>query len=86
MDRQESLIAQLRIDRKNDAPKRRRWPWVVLLAVLAIAAWTAISGGRPIMVETAEARAAASDENASVLDASGYVTARRHATYARTWG
>ena len=34
MDRQESLIAQLRIDRKNDAPKRRRWPWVGLLAVL----------------------------------------------------
>jgi RND family efflux transporter MFP subunit len=31
-------------------------------------------------VETAEARAAASDENASVLDASGYVTARRQAT------
>jgi multidrug efflux pump subunit AcrA (membrane-fusion protein) len=28
----------------------------------------------------AEARAAASDENASVLDASGYVTARRQAT------
>ncbi|MBK7043942.1 MAG: efflux RND transporter periplasmic adaptor subunit [Rhodanobacteraceae bacterium] len=80
MDRQESLIAQLRIDRKNDAPKRRRWPWFVLLAVLAIAAWIAISGGRPIMVETAEARAAASDENASVLDASGYVTARRQAT------
>jgi hypothetical protein len=37
MDRQDALIAQLRIDRKNAAPKRRRWPWIV--AVLALVAW-----------------------------------------------
>ena len=80
MDRQEALIAQLRIDRKNAAPKRRRWPWFVLMPVVAIGAWVAISGGRPVPVETAEARAVASDENTSVLDASGYVTARRQAT------
>ncbi|MBP7624115.1 MAG: efflux RND transporter periplasmic adaptor subunit, partial [Xanthomonadales bacterium] len=80
MDRQEALIAQLRIDRKSAAPKRRRWPWFVLMPVVAIGAWVAISGGRPVPVETAEARAVASDENTSVLDASGYVTARRQAT------
>ncbi len=80
MDRQEALISALRIDRKNAAPKRRRWPWLVAIVLLAIAAFVMMGRGRPILVETALARAAASDENASVLDASGYVTARRQAT------
>jgi RND family efflux transporter MFP subunit len=80
MDRQEALIAQLRIDRKNAAPKRRRWPWIGGFVAIAVAVAVALSGGRPVVVETAEARPAASDENASVLDASGYVTARRQAT------
>lgn len=80
MDRQDALIAQLRIDRKNAAPKRRRWPWLVAIVALVVLAFALLGGGRPITVETASARAAASDENASVLDASGYVTARRQAT------
>jgi RND family efflux transporter MFP subunit len=80
MDRQEALISQLRIDRKNAPPRRRRWPWIGGFVAIAIGVFVALSGGRPVAVETAEARAAASEENASVLDASGYVTARRQAT------
>jgi RND family efflux transporter MFP subunit len=80
MDRQESLISQLRIDRKNAPPKRRRWPWIGALVAILIGVLVALSGGRPVAVETAVARAAASEEHASVLDASGYVTARRQAT------
>ncbi|HWT16778.1 MAG TPA: efflux RND transporter periplasmic adaptor subunit [Patescibacteria group bacterium] len=80
MDRQEALISQLHIDRKGAPPKRRRWPWVLGLLVVAVVAFLMLSGGRPVSVEIAQARAAASDENASVLDASGYVTARRQAT------
>ena len=80
MDRQEALIAQLRIDRRQDAAPRRRWPWLVGIVVTLVVAAVFLSGGRPLPVETATARAAASDENASVLDASGYITARRQAT------
>ena len=80
MDQQEALIAQLRIDRKPVAPARRRWPWVAGFIAVAVGAFVALSGGRPLPVEIATARAAASDENASVLDASGYITARRQAT------
>jgi RND family efflux transporter MFP subunit len=80
MDRQEALISQLRIDRKNAPPRRRRWPWIGGFIAIAIGVFVALSGGRPVAVETAEARAAANEENASVLDASGYVTARRQAT------
>jgi len=50
---------------------------VVGVLVAAIAAW---SSTRPVTVETAQARAAAELGTASVLDASGYVTARRIAT------
>jgi RND family efflux transporter MFP subunit len=80
MDRQEALIAQLRIERRNAGKKRRRWPWVLGLLAVVLGGMVVFGGGRPVPVETAEARAAASDENASVLDASGYVTARRQAT------
>lgn len=75
-------LAQLRIDRKPGArkPKRRRWPYVVgalvLLAVLA----AVMAGRRPVAVQTAPARDAADPANASVLDASGYIVARRIAT------
>ena len=66
MDQQEALIAQLRIDRKQAAPARRRWPWVAGFFAVAVGAFVALSGGRPLPVETATARAAASDENASM--------------------
>ena len=81
MDSSQDLLKQLHIDRRPGAKKRRPW-WLVPLVVVgvlvaAIAAW---SSTRPVTVETAQARAAAELGTASVLDASGYITARRIAT------
>ena len=75
------LLKELRIDRRPGVVKKRR-PWYVWpgLAVLVIAALMFLRGGRPVEVETAQARSAATGGPASVLDASGYVTARRIAT------
>jgi RND family efflux transporter MFP subunit len=91
---QESLASQLKIDR--DAPRRRRrrdegglpWLWIVLAAVLVAAA---VGGGawflivRPDLteVEIAAAKPAwtgAAAQGGTLLDASGYVVARREAT------
>ena len=77
------LLNQLRLDRNARTPRSRRW-WLVLAAALLVAlagllwfgrAWPA----RPT-VRTAVARPAAPPGAGSVLDASGYVTARRQAT------
>jgi RND family efflux transporter MFP subunit len=87
------LVEKLRLDRDSRAgagAARRSWrswrswkgPAAAVVAVLAAMAWLA-SGGeeeRPV-VQTAVARAAAEvPADTSVLDASGYVTARRDAT------
>ena len=81
MNQHADLLKELRIDRRPGAAKRRRrWPWVVGGLVLAIVAAAMLMGGRPVEVETAVARSAAEGGPASVLDASGYVTARRIAT------
>jgi RND family efflux transporter MFP subunit len=75
-----SLLESLRIDRSQSRPPRRRWPWLLGVLVLVAAAWMAFGASRPLAVETARARSAADDGPISVLDASGYVTARRIAT------
>src|SRR5687767_10438718 len=81
------LLRELRIDRREPAPTAAsplRWI-IVALALVGVAAglwWYAGGTGAPL-VQTATARAitAASGAGpASVLDASGYVTARRQAT------
>src|SRR5262245_11168759 len=81
MERSE-LLEQLRIDRSDARPRRRRR---VLAAVGAIAVlvaagllWFAARPAPP-MVQVATARAAR-EAPGPVLDASGYVTARRQAT------
>ena len=84
MNANAELLRELRIDRGNEPKPRRRWPWIVggivlLLALLAVVgAW--MGRNRPIEVETATATAPGTGGNASVLDATGYVVARRMAT------
>lgn len=79
------LLKQLHIDRgAPDAPPRRSHRFIVagcaLLALLAGGgAWFGLARSVPPTVRTAVARAA-SQATDSVLDASGYVTARRQAT------
>ncbi|MEW9573520.1 efflux RND transporter periplasmic adaptor subunit [Rhodanobacter sp. Si-c] len=82
------LLKELRIERhQREAHDGRapRWPWVagavaLLLALTGAGAWWAMSH-RAVMVQTATAVSPASDPGAgAVLQATGYVTARRQAT------
>src|SRR5215470_327095 len=81
------LLSQLRIDRGGDRPRRRRGRLLALAVLILLLAAAAVWSGvvplavRPPVVKTAVARAAAQQPGTtSVLDASGYVTARRQAT------
>src|SRR5947208_6855384 len=84
----QALLGQLRIDRtqRDDGsdPRRRRWiagGVLVLIALLAAGAWFGLTGGAALPVRTVMAQPIAGGAaNASVLDATGYVTARREAT------
>ena len=77
-------LAALRIEREPETRSPRRWvKWVVLLVFLAgggFAAWTYATAERPIEVEVGQVSQRAAGTQASVLNASGYVTARRRAT------
>lgn len=76
-------LNELKIERRPGGPvrRRRRWPWIVAgLAVLTVGAVVALGALRAVPVETTPARDAADPANASVLDASGYIVARRMAT------
>jgi hypothetical protein len=79
-----SELAGLRIEREPVRAGTPRWvKWLVLL-VLVAGAGTAVSlwatRERPIEVEVAEVTQRAAGTQAAVLNASGYVTARRRAT------
>jgi len=79
------LLSQLRIDRGADRPPRRRGRLYGLVALAMLLAgaglWFGLGRVRPPVVQVAVARAAGQGPGAgSVLDASGYVTARRQAT------
>ena len=88
MDDKSALLGQLRIDRGSDIePAKQAWKWVaaaVLLVLIAAAAWfTLRPTGVPVHVAVAQADVAAAGASVvSVLDASGYVVARRQATVA----
>src|SRR5688572_30613071 len=77
-------LAGLRIEREPDRPGVARWAkWVVLLAALTAAgygAWRWSTRVRPVEVEAATISERAAGAQAAVLNASGYVTARRRAT------
>ena len=77
-------LSALRIEREPlDAGGRSWGKWVFLLVLLAAiggAAWYWLGRERPIEVEVAAVTERAAGTQASVLNASGYVTARRRAT------
>ncbi len=77
-------LSELQIDRGPEPSGPRRWPLVVL-AILGVAVISSIGlwifGSNPVSVTVATVRLTQSGGNAaSVLDASGYVVARRQAT------
>jgi RND family efflux transporter MFP subunit len=78
------LLKQLRLDRDARAPRSRGRLLVLAgsgLLALAGLFWFGLARSAPPVVRTAVARAATQTSGAgSVLDASGYVTARRQAT------
>jgi HlyD family secretion protein len=81
-----SALDALRIERTGEAEAARgprRWRWVVGIAVLAVAAvalggWLARPNALPVRVATV--RDAGGATAGAVLNATGYVTARRQAT------
>src|SRR5262245_57526700 len=78
------LLKQLRIDREARRPRFRAGLLVLvgvaLLALVGGGVWLVLARAAPPTVHTAAARAAQAGDVGSVLDASGYVTARRQAT------
>jgi len=77
-------LDQLRIDRAPDAPVSARRPWLLLAAAglaatVAVAAFVMTRQGA-IAVSTAPVRSVVDSSPGTVLNASGYVTARRQAT------
>ena len=77
-------LAALRLEREPDSPGNRRWVGWLLLAVFLVAAgaggWWWTTRERPIQVETIVVSARQAGTQAAVLNATGYVTARRRAT------
>ena len=77
-------LAALRIEREPDRRSGSRWVvWIVVIAVLgagASAGWRWATRPRAVAVETATVSERAVGTQAAVLNASGYVTARRRAT------
>ena len=77
-------LASLKIDRSSQARRGRLPAIIATLVVLggigAVAGWAWLRAPRAAEVRTAVAREVAMNQEATVLNASGYVTARRQAT------
>jgi RND family efflux transporter MFP subunit len=77
-------LAALRIQREPERPRPRGWlRWTVLVALLlgiGGGAWLWATREQPVEVEVVAVTERAAGMQASVLNASGYVTARRRAT------
>ena len=86
MNSSADLLKQLRIDRSAPPPASRRGLWIALaiaaaVLVLSLLGWTMFGRDRAIEVRTADVVAIGNGGgSASVLDATGYVVARRMAT------
>lgn len=76
-------LDQLKIEREPEKPGRSmRWPLlaVLVIALAAAAVWWLLKPDAAIEVRTAVAREITNKAASTVLNASGYVTARRQAT------
>ena len=88
MNASSELLKELRLERSKAPPPSRRGLWIGLgvaaLAVIAVVAWLLLGRDSAPEVRTAPvapiASSAGGSGGASVLDASGYVVARRMAT------
>ena len=76
-------LEALRIDRTPER-ERRHWAWWIALVIVgaagALSSWRWLVAERPLELEVATATERAAGDRAAVLNASGYVTARRRAT------
>jgi RND family efflux transporter MFP subunit len=80
-----ALLEQLRIERPVEEARSRAWLWWVLATVVLLggggAGWFTYAAAPTVRVAVAQAAASGTAaEAAAVLDASGYVVARRQAT------
>src|SRR5438874_13648931 len=77
-------LAGLRIEREPERGTVARWIlWVgafIVLATVGVAGWRWAMRERPVEVQAAAVTERAAGTQAAVLNASGYVTARRRAT------
>lgn len=71
----------LKIERREDRARRKSWIWLIITAALVIIA-TGVSWwhSRPPVVRVVRVAAPSDGGSGAVLNASGYVTARRQAT------
>src|ERR1700690_2208776 len=79
------LLNELRIDRTEASASNRAWALglvaLVVIVVLLIAAWWVLGQNAPPEVRTAVVKSAGNGgASATILDANGYVVARRMAT------
>src|SRR5580704_6907027 len=88
MNDKSALLAQLRLNRDSEPESSRPGIWwmiagLAVLVVLAAGAWLIFGrqSGTPVRIVIAqESSGSAGASGASLLDASGYVVARRQAT------
>ena len=77
-------LAALRLEREPDSIQSRRWIGWAVLAIFLVAAggaaWWWLNRERPLEVEVAAVTSRQAGTQAAVLNAAGYVTARRRAT------
>jgi HlyD family secretion protein len=84
MSADRSALEGLRIERQEETPSlRRRWPWIAATAVaaaLALGLWFWLARPAALPVRVAPVKEAGGASAGAVLNATGYVTARRQAT------